>query len=581
MANTSGVTTSLWMATGATPAQPPLTEDTFTDVCVIGAGIAGMTTAYLLTQAGRTVVVLDDGPVGGGQTQRTTAHLSNAIDDRYHEIERLHGREGARLAAESHTAAIDCIEAIVREEGIECDFERLDGYLFTGPGQDVHLLDRELAAARRAGLGDVEYLDRAPLTSFDTGPCLRFPRQGQFHPLKYLGGLVEAVRRNGGRIFAGTHAAQIEGSSPAKIRTTGGHTVTAAAVVVATNSPVNDLVAVHTKQAPYLTYAIGGRVPQGRVPRGLYWDTLDPYHYVRLQRLTSRPGQADADELLIIGGEDHKTGQARDGEQRFARLEAWAKERFPVMQAVEFRWSGQVMETIDGLAFIGRNPLDAPNVFIVTGDSGMGMTHGTIAGILLTELIQGRPHRWAPLYDPARKPLGAAGEFLKEDLNMALQYSDWVTPGEIRAAEEVRPDSGAILRRGLTKVAVYRDAQGELHERSAVCTHLGCIVRWNDTEKTWDCPCHGSRFDQFGHVMNGPANRDLPAISANGGALASMSFAIPGKGREEIGGFVRRHPVPSVLLGMGLGYMVGRAFRGTGGRKQRGPTSFPSMKRNS
>jgi glycine/D-amino acid oxidase-like deaminating enzyme/nitrite reductase/ring-hydroxylating ferredoxin subunit len=580
MAYTSGGTTSPWIIRADAPAQSPLTEDLTADVCVIGAGMAGMTTAYLLTESGRAVVVLDDGPVGGGQTQRTTAHLSNAIDDRYHEIERLHGREGARLAAESHTAAIDCIEAIVRKEGIECDFERLDGYLFTGPGQAVHLLDRELAAAHRAGLEDVERLDRAPLPSFDTGPCLRFPRQGQFHPLKYLGGLAGVIRRRGGRIFTGTHAAQIAGGSPAKIRTTDGRTVTAAAVVVATNSPVNDLVAIHTKQAPYLTYVIGGRVPRDWVPRGLYWDTLDPYHYVRLQHLPSSRGQADLDDLLIVGGEDHKTGQAQDGEQRFARLEAWVRERFPIMQAVEFRWSGQVMETVDGLAFIGRNPLDAPNVFIVTGDSGMGMTHGTIAGILLTDLIQGRPYRWAQLYDPARKPLRAAGEFLKEDLNMALQYSDWVTPGEIRTVEEVRPGSGAILRRGLTKVAVYRDAQGELHERSAVCPHLGCIVRWNDTEKTWDCPCHGSRFGQFGQVMNGPANRDLSAVSANGGGLSPASFAVLSTSQEELGGFVRRHPVLSVLLGMGLGYMVGRAFRGTGGRKERGPASFSAMKRD-
>jgi nitrite reductase/ring-hydroxylating ferredoxin subunit len=285
--------------------------------------------------------------------------------------------------------------------------------------------------------------------------------------------------------------------------------------------------------------------------------------------------QADPDDLLIIGGEDHKTGQAQDGEQRFARLEAWARERFPMLQGIEFRWSGQVMETVDGLAFIGRNPLDAPNVFIATGDSGMGMTHGTIAGLLLTELIQGRPHRWAPLYDPSRKPLRAARELLKEDLNMALQYMDWVTPGELGSVEQVRPDSGAILRRGLTKVAVYRDAQSKLHERSAVCPHLGCIVRWNESEKTWDCPCHGSRFDQFGQVMNGPANRDLSVITANGDALAPVPFAMLGKDQGEIGGFVRRHPVPSILFGIGLGYMVGRTVRGAEGSRRARPRSQP------
>jgi Rieske Fe-S protein len=181
---------------------------------------------------------------------------------------------------------------------------------------------------------------------------------------------------------------------------------------------------------------------------------------------------------------------------------------------VEFRWSGQVMETIDGLAFIGRNPLDEADVFIVTGDSGMGMTHGTIAGILLTDLILGRENPWETLYDPARKTLGAAGEFAKENLNVLRQYGDWLTGGEVASVEAVQPGTGAILRRGLTKVAAYRDEQGVLHERSAICPHLGCIVAWNEAEKTWDCPCHGSRFDRHGTVLNGPANSDLSPVEA-------------------------------------------------------------------
>jgi Rieske Fe-S protein len=213
--------------------------------------------------------------------------------------------------------------------------------------------------------------------------------------------------------------------------------------------------------------------------------------------------------VLIVGGEDHKTGQAGDHEERYARLEAWARERFPMIQGVEFRWSGQVLETIDGLAFLGRNPLDEPNVFIATGDSGMGMTHGTIAGMLLTDLILGRENPWATLYDPARKTLRAIGEFARENLNVLAQYADWLTPGDVSSPEEVRPGTGAVVRRGLAKVAVYRDEQGVLHERSAACPHLGCVVGWSDAEKTWDCPCHGSRFDRYGRVLNGPANRDL------------------------------------------------------------------------
>jgi glycine/D-amino acid oxidase-like deaminating enzyme/nitrite reductase/ring-hydroxylating ferredoxin subunit len=495
---------SVWQATAQLPSFAPLTVDITADVCVVGAGIAGLTTAYLLTQVGKSVVVLDDGAIGSGMTGVTTAHLTNAIDDRYFEIERLHGEHGARLAADSHSAAIDRIENIVKREGIACDFARVDGYLFLSPEHGEDLLDRELAAARRAGLNAVTRIGRAPL-AFDTGPCLRFPNQGQFHPLKYLAGLAQAIEEGGSRIYTGTHAQQIAGGKPATITAKGG-TVTADAVVVATNTPVNDLVVIHTKQAPYMTYVVGAKVPHGAVSHALYWDTHDPYHYIRLQPL-------DADhDLLIVGGEDHKSGQADDIEDRQPRLEAWARERFPGVGAIAYRWAGQVMETVDGLAFIGRNPLDAENVYTVTGDSGMGMTHGTIGGMLITDLILGRQSAWAPLYDPGRVTLRALGEYTREAANMAAQYGDWLTPGDVTSVEQIAKDSGAVMRRGAAKVAVYRDVTGALHERSAVCPHLGCIVQWNPAEKTWDCPCHGSRFDKFGIVINGPANVGLIRI---------------------------------------------------------------------
>jgi glycine/D-amino acid oxidase-like deaminating enzyme/nitrite reductase/ring-hydroxylating ferredoxin subunit len=513
MRNHSGKTISVWMATAEVPPQSALAEDTGADVCVVGAGISGMTTAYLLAHEGRSVVVLDDGPIGAGMTERTTAHLTNALDDRYYEMERLHGEKGARLIAESHTAAIDRIEAIVAEEVIDCDFERLDGYLFTGHHKSKKELNDELKAAHRAGLTGVERVRRAPLDAFDTGASLRFPRQAQFHPLKYLAGLTRAIQRDGGRIYTGTHASKIEGGDTARIETSNGQVVTASSVVVATNTPVNDLIAIHTKQAPYLTYVIGASVPRGAITKALYWDTLDPYHYVRLQSDSSAGnGGERGHDVLIVGGEDHKTGQADDAEKRYARLEKWARKRFPVMEEIEFRWSGQVMETVDGIAFIGQNPLDAPNVYIATGDSGMGMTHGTIAGILLTDLIMGRENEWATVYDPSRITLRAAGEFTKENLNVAAQFVDYVTPGEVDSVEAVAPGEGAILRRGLKKVAVYVDETGAAHERSAICRHLGCIVAWNSDEKSWDCPCHGSRYDAYGKVFNGPANTDLSPV---------------------------------------------------------------------
>ena len=488
---------SIWAATAALPSFTPLEQNIHVDVCIVGAGISGLTTAYVLARAGKRVAVLDDGPVAGGMTQMTTAHITNQLDDRYFELEKLHGREGARLAADSHTAAIDRIETIVRQESIDCDFARVDGYLFLAEGDRRDTLEHELEAAHRAGLRAVELLERAPFRSFDTGPCLRFPAQAQFHPLKYLSALAEAIHREGSRIFTDTHADQIEGGVPALVHA-GKHVVTADAVVVATNVPVNDRVAIHTKQAPYMTYVVAARVPPGSVPTVLSWDTGDPYHYLRLY-----------DDLLIVGGEDHKTGQASDTPERYAQLEAWARARFPEMGQVELAWGGQVMETQDFLAFIGRNPMDHENVYVATGDSGMGITHGTIAGMLLSDLILGRTNPWEALYDPSRVTLRAAGDFARENSNVALQYTDWLTGGDVASAADVRPGSGAIVRRGLEKIAVYRDEQGQVHQCLAKCPHLGCLVHWNPAETTWDCPCHGSRFDRYGKVISGPANRDL------------------------------------------------------------------------
>jgi len=502
MKSDAGRTTSIWMSTADLPARPTLDADLETDVCVVGAGIAGLTTAYLLTREGRRVVVIDDGLIAGGESSRTTAHLTSALDDRYYRLERLHGEDGARLARESHAAAVDTIERVSREERIECDFLRVDGYLFDPPDMKHSNLDRELDAARRAGL-TVEKVARAPIPGFDSGPALRFANQAQFHPTKYYQGLVRAIEAKGGRIFGGVHAAEFKGGSPTTVATVSGRAIRAQSLVVATNSPVNDRLVIHTKQAPYRTYVIAARVPAGSITRALFWDTLDPYHYVRLQPLDA------ASDSLIVGGEDHRTGQEDDAEKRYAHLEEWTRARFPSAGPVDHRWSGQVLEPVDGLAFIGRNPMDDEHVYIATGDSGNGMTHGTIAGMLLTDLIVGRANRWADLYDPSRKSLRAAKDYVRENVESQVGFAGWVTPGEVDSVDKIAPGEGAIVRHGLKKVAASRDAAGTLTQCSAVCTHLGCIVEWNTSEKTWDCPCHGSRFAPDGHVVNGPARDAL------------------------------------------------------------------------
>ncbi|WAS95232.1 FAD-dependent oxidoreductase [Nannocystis punicea] len=497
-------TSSLWQATCDVPSFAPLTQDVEADVCIVGAGLVGLTAALRLVRAGRRVVVLDSHQPGRGNTGRTTAHLASALDDRFSELARVRGLDAARQAWESHATAIDCIEAIARDEDIDCDFQRLDGYLWLAPDQDPDRLRRELETVHAFGWHTVQAMEEDPLFG---RPCLRFPDQAQFHPLKYLAGLCAALQRSGAVIYGDTRVEDIAGGPVVVTTTAHGHRVRSGAAIVATCSPICDRFAVHSKQASYTTYAIGLQLPPGSVPPGLYWDTIDPYHYVRLQ-----PGGDGRGDVLLVGGEDHKTGQADDGERRFAALEAWTRARVPAAQERLYRWSGQVFETLDGLAHIGPDPAGAANVYIATGDSGMGMTHSTIAAMMLCARICDGESEWSQLYDPRRRPLKAGGEFIRENANVAAQYADWLRPGEVASVEEVAPGSGAILRSGLSRVAVYRDETGDLHACSAACTHLLGSVTWNHLEKTWDCPCHGSRFDRLGDVLAGPARAGLRVL---------------------------------------------------------------------
>jgi glycine/D-amino acid oxidase-like deaminating enzyme/nitrite reductase/ring-hydroxylating ferredoxin subunit len=346
----------------------------------------------------------------------------------------------------------------------------------------------------------------------ESGPCICFPDQAQFHIMKYLNALAKAIVDLGGKIYTRSRATNINDAGA----DCNGFKISALYTVVATNTPVNDLVTMHTKQFPFRTYVIGATIPKGSVKPSLWWDTgnMDskwytaPYHYVRTEDYNNEF------DLLIAGGEDHKTGQADDEgipeEDRYKNLISWTSKRFAITDVV-YKWSGQVMEPLDYLAFIGKNP-GSDNVYIITGDSGNGMTHGTIGGILITDLIQGKENPWEKIYSPKRLPLKVTGKYLKEAAAMAAQYGDYISKADIKETDELKPGEGAILSKGMKRFAVYKDEQGAVNVFSAVCPHLGCILQWNGEEKSFDCPCHGSRFTKQGEVINGPATKNLKSV---------------------------------------------------------------------
>lgn len=496
-------TRSFWQTERELKVYPSLSRDQEVDVCIIGAGISGLTTAYLLTKENKSVVVLDDGPIGGGQTVRTTAHLSNALDDRYYHLENCFGKKNTKLIAESHQAAIDFIESLVIQYQIDCEFERVKAYLFVPPDESTSVLEKELKASHNAGLKDVSFVARCPIHSFDTGLSLCFPHQAQFSPLPYLEKLCELIKAQGGKIYCKTHANDVVIKKTGyHIFTDQKHFVSAKHVIYAANAFTGSRLLPHMKQAPYRTYVIAGEIPHGSVGKALYYDTLDPYHYIRIS-----PINAEKD-LLIVGGEDHRTAEKQDIHSIYEKLEIWTRHRFPMLKEIKYCWSGQVIEPVDSIAFIGRLKKGEER-YLITGDSGNGLTHGTLGAILLCDLIMGRANPWEKIYDPHRITLKTAGDFVQENCNSVWQYRDWVKAGDVESEKEIKRNSGAILCKGLKKMACYRDSEGKLHRVSAICPHLGALVRWNESEHCWECPAHGSRFTTDGKVIQGPTNHNL------------------------------------------------------------------------
>lgn len=511
---TSGINHSYWNDSSEPLVYSKLGADKRTDVLVIGGGIAGLTSAYCLSKSGKKVILLEDGYLGSGESGRTTAHITYALDDRYYDLEKFFGEDKAKLIAQSHQTALNWIKGIVEKENINCNFKNVDGYLFLNPTDKEENLNKEFESTQKVGL-PTEMVNTIPgfIPQYQQ-KAIKYPLQGQFHIMHYLKGLAEAIINNGGEIYTESRAEKISKTGAIS----NGFNINANHIVVATNTPVNDIFTMHTKQWAYRTYVISAKIPKGKLPYAMWWDTgnqeskwvAKPYYYVRLEPLD------DDYDLLISGGEDHKTGQAdQEGvleNKRYENLISWTKQHFPHFSEIAFKWSGQVMEPVDSLAFIGKNPGDE-NIYIITGDSGNGMTHGTIGGILISDLINDINNPWEKVYDPSRITLKTADDYAKEAGNMIYtMVKDWLSPGEISDFSDIKAGSGTVISKALNKIAAYRDEDGNLHTCTGVCPHLGGVLQWNNDEKTFDCPLHGSRFTPYGVLVNGPSNSDLKKI---------------------------------------------------------------------
>jgi len=490
------MTSSIWPEAPDSQTQP-LRSNLEAPIVIVGAGISGLTTAYELARTGRRPVIIDAAKPAAGETHYTSAHLASVIDDRFVNMERWHGEQGSRLAYQSHATAITWIEHTIQDLGIECDFARINGYLFDPGVKGKDFLEKELEAAWRAGFVQAQLLDITPLRGLTEHPCICFPNQARFNPGLYINGLLRELERMEVPIYRDARVLSWEAKDGVRLKTDNDFEVNCEKVVFACNDPFVRF-KYYTMHAPYRSYVMTFEVPENIESDGLYWDTSDPYHYLRFAKNPKGPGR-----VLVSGGEDHKTGQKEHAEECWKNLEGWTRYNLPWTGRETARWSGQILETIDGLAFLGQDPGGEGKVLMISGDSGMGLTHGTIGALIVSALLEGKTHPWTELYDPGRFRWKAFPQFVQENANVARQYTHVMLPS-LHAQTEATEDHGVVVQAGLGKSACVRDGN-ECKEMNAICPHLGGLVTWNEAEGTWDCQCHGSRFTAEGEVINGPA----------------------------------------------------------------------------
>lgn len=496
---TSSHEPSIWeLASPSRRQYPPLPGDVETDVCVVGAGITGLTTALLLKQAGRRVILVEKDHLGAGTTGGTSAHLTNVVDFRYNSLAQSYGSANARRVAESMTFAINLIERLSLQYGIDCAFQRVPGYYYT-EHDDTLEVQEEYQAAHGAGL-QVTLLDEAPLP-FPTQAAFRAEHQAQFQPMDYLAGLAKAFDGDGCALYEQTAVTHVDDGSPCVLQTNRGQ-IRAQEVVLATHTPLG-INFLHSKLDVYRSFVLAARV-QENVPDGLYWDTQSPYHYLRTF-------QRGSDRLVIIGGKDHKVGENLS-RRSFQELEDYARAHFSVEQ-IEACWSAQFYDPTDHLPLIGKNPLGR-HVYIATGFSGDGLTFGSLAGAIICNLILQGQDAYEDLYNPGRMRLTGASDFIRKNAQVTRDFiADRLLQPSSRVIQNLAKDQGCVIRAGGSYVAAYRDPEGSLKTYSAICPHMKCVLRWNDSGRSWDCPCHGSRFNTDGQLVEGPATMQLEPVA--------------------------------------------------------------------
>ncbi|MFN2526423.1 MAG: FAD-dependent oxidoreductase [Actinomycetota bacterium] len=494
---------SYWVTSTEDTAHPELNQDLQVDVAIVGGGIVGLTVARALQGEGLKVALLEMDRVARGVSGYTTAKITAGHNLIYRKLERLHGREISGMYARANEHALEWIARLVEDESIACDFERQANYVYAHGSAGLPDIKEEAEAAARAGLA-ADFVGETDLP-FSIAGAVRLQNQAQFHPRKYLLHLAREIAAGEGRIFENTRVTKINENEACTIATGAGN-VRADYAVVATNYPFVDRGLFFARVHPQRSYVVAGPIASTQAPNGMFISSDEPTRSIR----TIRDG---ADTFLMVGGNGHAVGQEYDTESQYRDLENWMIDRFPVSE-ISHRWSTQDGTTVDLIPYAGTARRSSERLFTATGFGKWGMTNGTAAALVIADRILGRRNEFASLYDPHRLTVKASTPKLaRENAKVALHFwRNRIRHPQSDEPADLEPGEAAVHRRGLGHAAVYRDDDGVRHTVSAVCTHLGCVVAWNPAEKSWDCPCHGSRFDYTGRVLHGPATSDLKRL---------------------------------------------------------------------